>query len=271
VPIDVDLQVPNLVGRTVPRPSGTLSGHAAGLPFEHLVHGNLLAAYPNQCRRHYEMVNEILLAHPKATTYEERAALFGPEALQQLVMRGKQPTIGWSPENLFEEKQNDTAESIVLEKPQFDLRGNHVTLVDVKTRNNSISGQPPNIMSAGKLAEAMRASLQAGKVAFDIVYVGITFEPTDTTLVCREIRTVSLFKIEHALYINWAAAEQIQFHVSDADQDFDGTREQWAHKFLSTFCQSLDERIQKQNKRLQKYQAVLSQQPPTAPSTPPSP
>lgn len=63
-----------------------------------------------------------------------------------LLSRGKAATENWSIENLFEEKQNDTAD-ILLVKDQF------YELLDVKTRNISKSAQAPNIISAYKLAQ----------------------------------------------------------------------------------------------------------------------
>jgi type II restriction enzyme len=255
--IEIEKHVSALVGRKVARPSGQLSGHAGGLPFETLVHKNLLTAYPDRCRRHFEMLNEILLAHPGAMTYDERMLLFGPQAVRGLLMRGQRPTSSWSPTNLFEEKQDDTAETVILEKPSFDLRDNRVTLIDVKSKNLAVSAQPPNIISAGKLAEALRASLEDGEVPFDIVYVGISFRPSDTELECEAVQVVSLFKVSEPLYINWAAAEQIQFHVASADQDFQGKREDWARIFIKNFCDSLESRIGKQEERLRKFRGVI--------------
>lgn len=252
----IETAVANLVGQKVARPVGTLSGHAAGLPFEVLVHANLVAQWPDRCLRHFEMLNEILTANPQALSVRERLELFGPPSVASLVARGRAPTAGWSRVNMFEEKQNDTAESIILKEARYDLRGNPVTLVDVKSHNNAKRGQPPNIMSAGKLANACKLALQEGSVQFDIIYVAVLFDPSESTLDCTEVRTVSIFNVANSLYINWAASEQIQFVPYEVDQDFQGTKEDWARNFLTTFCDSLERKIGKDAARLRDYRSV---------------
>jgi type II restriction enzyme len=247
----------DLAGKQVERPRGTLSGHAAGQPFEVLVHDRLRGAWPETCRRHFEMLNEILLANPLSTSPAQRLALFGPASVAGLVARGARPMGLWTPSNLFEEKQNDTAESIILNRPIFHLDNNPVTLVDVKSHNNAKKGQPPNIMSAGKLAKACKQGLQEGSIEFDIVYVSVKFDPATSTLDCTEVRTVSIFKVASPLYINWAAAEQVQFVPHKVDQDYQDSKEHWARAFLQTFCDSLERKIGKDSLRLKEYRAVL--------------
>lgn len=55
-----------------------------------------------------------------------------------------------------------------------------------------------------------------------------------------------LFKANpDTLYINWSAALQIQFHVCDMDQSWEGTREEWARHYLKAFVHSAEVRCQK--------------------------
>ncbi len=67
-----------------------------------------------------------------------------------------------------------------------------------------------------------------------------------------------LFKaIPSDLYINWAAAMQIQFRVSDLDQNFTGNREKWAREYLKHFVEQAKKRaenmIEKFVKPFEKY------------------
>lgn len=77
-------------------------------------------------------------------------------------------------------------------------------------------------------------------------------------LVCKEAHFVNLFKsIPESLYINWAAAMQIQFHVCNLDQDFKGTMEEWAKTYLTHFVAQVYRRseymVEKYAKPFEKY------------------
>jgi hypothetical protein len=50
------------------------------------------------------------------------------------------------------------------------------------------------------------------------------------------------------LYINWAAALQIQFHISKVDQNFASKKKDWAKEYLKNFVDSAKRRIIKQKK-----------------------
>lgn len=254
---EIQSLVSSIIGSQVPRPPGTLSGNVAGLPFERLVHRVLTTEWPDRCDRHFEILNKILLANRVAKTATQRIELCGPPSVSSLVSRGSAPMGKWTPINLFEEKQNDTAENILLTKPVYDLRANQISLIDVKSHNNSKKGQPPNIMSAGKLAKACKLALEEGSIEFDIIYVSVLFDPKKETLDCTGVKTISLFNVNSDIYINWTAAQQIQFEPHEVDQDFKGTKEQWARRFLETFCDSLEKRISKDKKRLAEYRSVL--------------
>ena len=136
----------------------------------------------------------------------------------------------WSPSNLFEEKQNDTADIIYTKGDRFEI-------IDVKTRNMNIDGQAPNIISAYKLAQAMKLMLQTKEFdKIDIVYIEVEWKLNGEYLVSNKVNVASLFKTDpEQLYINWAAAMQIQFHVSDLPQSFTKTKEEWAKAYLTHY------------------------------------
>lgn len=250
----LEIELGTLVGSSVNRPAGTLAGHAAGLPFEALVHGKLMEVFGGRVFRHYEFLNDVLSSN---TGEIDRFGIFGPPSLQSLLCRGKQQMKGWSVDRPFSEKQNDTAESILIESHPFDANQGDVILLDVKTYNAAQHGQPPNIISARKLSNALALALEEGRVGFDFVYVGISWEVVGEALQCNEVSVVSLFKIQPALYVNWAAAEQIQFHPHLTEQSFDGTREEWAVQFLKAFVASLEKRNAKQIERLQRFKRIV--------------
>jgi type II restriction enzyme len=58
-------------------------------------------------------------------------------------------------------------------------------------------------------------------------------------------------------YINWAAAMQIQFHVCDLDQGFEGNIENWVKAYLKHFVaqakKRADDMITKFVKPFEKY------------------
>jgi uncharacterized UBP type Zn finger protein len=71
---------------------------------------------------------------------------------------------------------------------------------------------------------------------FSINYFEIDWELEKERLVCKDAHFASLFKCNPSnLYINWAAAMQLQFHVCDLDQEFGGSREEWAVAYLKHF------------------------------------
>ena len=130
--------------QTVDRPnkasSGTLSGHAAGEPFEKCVYNRLKDMYPNRIFKQYEYLNDIYLRNPKYITVEQRYALLDSPTVLFLLSRGDKATREWSPDNIFEEKQNDTADILYYENGFYDI-------IDVKTRNMNKAAMPPNIIS----------------------------------------------------------------------------------------------------------------------------
>lgn len=229
---------------------GTLSGHAAGEPFDKLVYSKLKKMYGDKAFRQFEYLNTLYLNNPTYTG-EGRSKLFKTNVVEFLLERGKKQTAEWSPNNLFEEKQNDTADNIVVfnngKKEYFDL-------VDVKTRNDSKDAQPPNIISALKLAKACKIMLENNEFGnYSINYVEINWKKENKELVCTGCCYKELFKTDPAkLYINWAAALQIQFHVSDLTQTYKKDEEQWCSEYLDHFVRSAEHRIDEMNRKMVK-------------------
>jgi len=251
--IDYSALLQELIGKSVPKPvSGTLSGHAAGEPFDKLVYEILKKEYPGQVFRQYEYLNYLYTKNPDAVGVEARKKLFKSPTLLFLLSRGKTATEKWSMDHPFEEKQNDTADILVVDNDFFEL-------IDIKTRNISKKGQPPNIISAYKLAQTCAKMIDNREFdTFDINYIEIDWELRGDELVCVNAHHKKLFKaIPSELYINWAAAMQIQFHVSELNQNFEGTREEWAKEYLKHFILQARKRaeamIEKFVKPFEKY------------------
>lgn len=220
---------------------GTLSGHAAGEPFEKCVYRKLKEKHPDNIFKQYEYLNDIFLRNPKHITVEQRYALLDSPVALFLLSRGDKATKNWSPENIFEEKQDDTADILYYENGFYNI-------IDVKTRNTSKKAMPPNIISAYKVAQMCALMIDNKEFDnIDIDYIEIDWvESGNTHLKCINANHGSLFKANPKdLYINWAAAMQIQFHVCDLDQSWEGTREEWAKNYLKVFVQSAEARCDK--------------------------
>ena len=156
-----------------------------------------------------------------------------------LLSRGKSATTKWSIDNPFEEKQNDTADILVVDNNFYEI-------IDIKTRNISKKAQPPNIISAYKLAQTCAKMIDNQEFDnFTIQYFGIDWELENDNLVCKNAHAVNLFKAKpDTLYINWAAAMQIQFNVDDLDQTFRGNMEKWAREYLKHFVSQAKQRAE---------------------------
>jgi hypothetical protein len=231
VNINIQSLVEDLVNTTVQKPvSGTLSGHAAGEPFDKHVFQFVKKLYANETFRQYEYLNKIFTENPKVLSIENRLSLLKPKSVAFLLGRGKAATAGWTPAILFDEKQNDTADILVVRNGFFNI-------IDVKTSSNEKSGQPPNIISAYKLAKMCAIMLEEKKFdSHDITYVGLNWKLAGNNLECTAATIRELFKTNpEKLYINWAAAMQVQFHVIGLDQSYTGTVQQWCQCYLRTF------------------------------------
>lgn len=236
--INYDNLLKTIIGSSVPKPiSGTLSGHAAGEPFDKHVYSELKKVFPKRTFRQYEYLNDLFSKYPSVITFEERLNLFNSPTVMFLLSRGKSATTKWSIDNPFEEKQNDTADILVVDNNFYEI-------IDIKTRNISKKAQPPNIISAYKLAQTCAKMIDNEEFDnFTIQYFGIDWELENDNLVCKNAHAVNLFKaIPETLYINWAAAMQIQFNVDNLDQTFNGNIEQWAREYLKHFVAQAKQR-----------------------------
>jgi type II restriction enzyme len=162
--------------------------------------------------------------------FEARQALFNSPTVLFLLSRGKNATDKWSIDSPFDEKQNDTADILVVKDGFYEI-------IDIKTRNLSKSVQAPNIISAYKLAQVCAKMIDNQEFdSFSITYFEIDWLLESDKLTCKNAHFVHLFQSNpQNLYINWAAAMQIQFHVCDLNQTFNGTKEEWARAYLKHF------------------------------------
>ncbi|SMN01320.1 type II restriction endonuclease [uncultured Candidatus Thioglobus sp.] len=243
----------NIINTKIPRPpSGTLSGHAAGEPFDKHVYDNIKKYFPNETFRQYEYLNDLYSKNPNIIGEEARKNLFNSPTVMFLLSRGKNATNKWSIESPFEEKQNDTADILVV-------KDNFYEIIDIKTRNISKSAQAPNIISAYKLAQLCAKMIDNNEFDnFSITYFEIDWNLIGDNLVCQDAHFANLFNSNpKSLYINWAAAMQIQFHVCDLEQDFTQSKKQWAKAYLKHFIKSAQKRssdmIEKFVKPFEKY------------------
>ena len=241
--IDFSAIVSYMKGQRVERPNkainGTLSGHAAGEPFEKCVYHRLKEKYPNRIFKQYEYLNDIYKKHPEHITVEQRYALFDSPTALFLLSRGDSATKKWSPQNIFEEKQNDTADILFYQDGFYDM-------IDVKTRNCSKRAMAPNRISAYKLAKMCACMIDNDEFdSINIDYIEIDWLEDGDELRSIDAHHGDLFKANpEELYINWAAGLQIQFHVNELDQSWKGDREQWARYYLRTFVASAEHRCQ---------------------------
>lgn len=229
--INFKLLKESLVSAKVPKPlSGTLSGHAAGEPFDKFVYAEIKKQFPKQTFRQYEYLNDLYLKNPQASSNTEKKKLFDSPTALFMLSRGEAATRKWNEENMFEEKQDDTADILISDGGSYEL-------VDVKTRNVEKSAQAPNIISSYKLAWMCKYMIDNDE--FDVLslnYIEVDWVLKDKFLVCVDAFFGEMFKENpENLYINWAAAMQIQFHVSDMKQDFKGNVKEWCYSYLKMY------------------------------------
>jgi len=219
-----------VIGTSIAKPMGELSGHNVGSVFEESVYNKIKTKFPNDTFRQYEYLNYLYTQNLDAIGYKAKHTLFNSPTVMFLLNRGKNATDKWSIENPFEEKQNDTADILVV-------RDNYFEIIDIKTRNLSKNAQAPNIISSYKLAQVCAIMLDNNEFeSFTINYFEVDWMLEDDNLVCKDTHIVNLFKANpENLYINWAAAMQIQFHVSSLEQNFNGDMRDWAIRYLTHF------------------------------------
>jgi hypothetical protein len=259
--MNIDFLKTELIGKTVPRPSsGTLSGHAAGEPFDKHIESVLKKKYPANVKRQYQYLNELFEHHKAAHSYENRIALIKSPVARLLLMRGKATVTAWSPSSLFEEKQDDTADILIVD----GIPTSKFQIIDVKTTNLSKEAQPPNIISAEKLANACLYMLDNNDFdSISISYIGIGWKLEKINdkemLVCKSVDIKHLFKSNPSeLYINWVAAQQLQFKVEKLSQNFKGDTEQWCKEFINFYVTSCKNHINKKLNKLVPFEKYLN-------------
>lgn len=237
--------VKELKGKTVERPNksnnGTLSGHAAGEPFEKFVYHILKQKYPNFIYKQHEFLNDLYLRNPKYISLKDRQSLFDSPVALFLLNRSDKATASWNPANIFEEKQDDTAD-ILWHNGNY-----YFDIIDIKTRNIAKIAMPPNIISAYKLAKTCALMLDNNDYSsVDIHYIEIDWKEDGENLKCVDAHWKNLFLSNpQNLYINWAEEMQIQFHVENLDQSFDLGNEIWAKEYLHCFVNSAKRQCKK--------------------------
>lgn len=83
----------SIKGTSVPKPlSGTLSGHAAGAPFDKQVYNEIKKQLPGNTFRQYEYLNDLFSKNPDTIGYAARQALFNSPTVLFLLSRGKNAT-----------------------------------------------------------------------------------------------------------------------------------------------------------------------------------
>jgi hypothetical protein len=91
---------------------------------------------PNNTFRQYEYLNDLYSKNAEIIGVEARQALFNSPSVLFLLSRGKEATKKWSLANPFDEKQDDTADILVV-------KDNFYEVIDIKTRNLSKTAQAP--------------------------------------------------------------------------------------------------------------------------------
>lgn len=85
--LDIAQLEKHLLRKTIPVPvSGTLSGHAAGEPFDKWVYQEVKKQFPKATFRQYEFLNDLFKKNPTVLSYEERLALFHSPTLMFLLV-----------------------------------------------------------------------------------------------------------------------------------------------------------------------------------------
>ena len=177
--------------------------------------------------RYTDFINDMYLVSPCTITRKDILTL------------SKYPTAFYAFSSELMETEEDTADILYYEPGFYNI-------IDVKTRNLEKNAQPPNIISAYKLAQTCAYMLENEE--FDTIridYIGVDWREDKATnkLVCEDAQHASLFKVTPSeLYINWAAGLQVQFHPHSVDQSWDGTMADWARAYLRHFVASAQHR-----------------------------
>ena len=245
---------------------GNLRGHAGSKIFEDDVLKQASAMYPGRTYRHYEFLNSVLKSNvdKKGAAREE---LFGPDPLRYLLTVGKRkPLKDWRrlPKGKqVTEGQQDTADIVIASSQNLiEPLVLPVALIDLKVSDQETDGRPPNIISIEKLTQmAMRMGETRSFTCLELYYLGLEYsrDQTRRTATIQEARTIDIFKEnpeEKQFVFNWTA-NQIQFHVSECNQNFGESRETWCRLFLQQYGKTGDAAMRKKLKVLEKRRKLI--------------
>lgn len=241
------------------------SGHTVATPLEEEVYDALSKAYPELTFKQHEAVNEYL-SQTVAQGRVPDGFVFGNEAVDYLVNPGKKALSSW-PEEMVPGRQSDTADMVLFSDSSL-FQGASVFLIDVKSHDLGKNSQPPNIMSARKLANLAEICLSKNiDPNFSMYYVDLGYRKKDAGVVVEDVRMVDMMKIPpldynnkgKPMYINWAAALQVQFRPSEVSQDFELSQKEWLAVFMKNYTSQKRDRIYKEVHELGAQEKMLAE------------
>lgn len=247
------------------KPNQETSGHRIATPLEEEVYDALSKTYPGLAFKQHEAVNEYL----SQTVMQDKVSddfIFGNEAIDYLVNPGKKALSNW-PGKIVPGRQSDTAD-IVLFSDSALFDGLSVFLIDVKSHDFGKNSQPPNIMSARKLAKVAEICLSKNiDPNFSLYYIDLGYRKKDAGVVVEDVRMVDMMKIPpldyngkgKPLYINWSAAIQVQFRPSEVSQEFQLSQKDWLAVFMKNYASQKRDRIYKEVRELGTQEKMLAE------------
>lgn len=241
------------------------SGHTVATPLEEEVYDALSKAYPGLTFKQHDAVNEYL-SQAAVQGRVSDGFVFGNEAVDYLVNPGKKALSSW-PEELVPGRQSDTADMVLFSDSSL-FQGASVFLIDVKSHDLGKNSQPPNIMSARKLANLAEICLSKNiDPNFSLYYIDLGYRKKDAGVVVEDVRMVDMMKIPpldyngkgKPMYINWAAALQVQFRPSEVSQDFELSQKDWLAVFMKNYTSQKRDRIYKEVHELGAQEKMLAE------------
>lgn len=241
------------------------SGHTVATPLEEEVYDALSKAYPGLTFKQHEAVNEYL-SQTVAQGRVPDGFVFGNEAVDYLVNPGKKALSSW-PEEMVPGRQSDTADMVLFSDSSL-FQGASVFLIDVKSHDLGKNSQPPNIMSARKLANLAEICLSKNiDPNFSLYYIDLGYRKKAAGVVVEDVRMVDMMKIPpldynskgKPMYINWAAALQVQFRPSEVSQDFELSQKHWLAVFMKNYTSQKRDRIYKEVHELGAQEKMLAE------------
>ena len=235
--IDFDLLRIDMSGKTFPRLKKS-SGKSPDEIVGSLLYERLSAVCKGDVFWQYKCFNSLYDRHLDADGEIVKRLLFEFPTVLFLFTSVKSIDARLLVADIVSDRYCNTADILAVEDGFFNI-------IDVKMRNLGKNDQPPNIISAYKLAQLCAKMIDNEDFdVFTIDYFGVDWRLIGDSLVCEDAHHANLFKANpSSLYINWAAAMQIQFHVSECDQSFTGGMHEWAKSYLCHFVEEARARV----------------------------